>query len=190
MKEFYKALAAAKEVANASLTKKLGRNTFSKYDYFLPSQISNAVRAACKETGLVTMFTMTQHIDGRVEGFLEVIHIESAEGKVYNLPTAIPDIKATNAAQKIGGSITYAKRYLETAVFDIAEDDKDPDATHNGSVPKPVKPKPKPVKKIVPADKFPAVLAWAIKEKVTLAEVEKSYDLTPVQKEQLELKIK
>ncbi len=189
MKNYYKALAKAKSVVNGKLGKKLGRNTFSNYSYFLPSQISNAVRETCEEVGLVTMFQMEQTEDGRVKSFLEVVHIETNEGRIYGLPTAIPDIKATNAAQKFGGSITYSKRYLETSVFDIAEDDKDPDATHNTKETV-AKSKPKPTPKAVPADKFQAVIDWAVAEKKTVADIQVRYKLTEVQLEQLKERIK
>ena len=47
------------------------------------------------------------------------------------MASAIPDITATNAAQQLGGCMTYTERYLKMTAFGIVDNSLDPDTTEN-----------------------------------------------------------
>lgn len=126
-----KKIAEAKKIIRNTNIKKKGRNKFSNYDYFLPSQITELVQDACDKVGLVTLFN-TQRDDNRdIFAYLIVSDTESGESVTFNQVTAIPEIKATNLAQQLGGMNTYSNRYLMTFAFDITEDGLDFDTTEN-----------------------------------------------------------
>jgi len=57
----------------------------------------------------------------RLEGKLRVIDIDTKEEIIFQQPTKIPEITATNASQKLGGTVTFASRYLKTTAFEITE---------------------------------------------------------------------
>lgn len=128
--EIYKKLAKAKaDIKNTKMIKR-GENTFSRYKYFTPDQISKLVDDVCDDNGLITMFDLKRNELGET-GFLTVVDIESGEKVVYELATAIPIIKATNIAQQLGGCVTYTERYLKTSAFGIVDNSLDFDTTQN-----------------------------------------------------------
>lgn len=127
--EIFKKIAKAKyQVKNTDL-KKAGRNDYSKYNYFTPDQVESLVFEACQTNGLITKFDLVRNEFGET-GRLTIIDINTDETAVYEMATAIPEIKATNIAQQLGGCVTYTERYLKMSAFGIVEnsldfDDKD-----------------------------------------------------------------
>jgi ribosomal protein L31 len=124
-------LAEAKQIIRNTTVKKKGKNTFSNYEYFLPSQITELVQDACSKNGLVTMFNTQRDSNRDIFASLTVSDIDSGESVTFNQVTAIPEIKATNLAQQLGGLNTYSSRYLMMFAFDITEDGLDFDSTAN-----------------------------------------------------------
>ena len=47
------------------------------------------------------------------------------------MASAIPEIKATNIAQQLGGCVTYTERYLKMSLFGITDNQLDFDTTEN-----------------------------------------------------------
>ena len=130
MKELIKKIEAAKtEIKNTKL-KKEGRNTFSNYDYFTPSQIEFLVASACHNNELLTTFDLIRNELG-VYGELTVYDTETAQTLKIKMATAIPEIKATNIAQQLGGCVTYTERYLKMSFFGITDNQLDFDTTEN-----------------------------------------------------------
>lgn len=130
--------------------KKGGRNDHSNYDYFTPEQISELVTKACEELQILNLFTLVDQTEdnGNVKyyGVVNVIDLESGKSKEFRMQTFVPDIKATNAAQKIGGAVTYSERYLLMTIYDIKDSnlDFDNDKSKSGDIKqnnKPEKPK-------------------------------------------------
>ena len=121
-----KKLAKAKEDIKQSPIKKEGRNSFSKYDYFTPAQIEGLVSHVCQENGLLTKFDLIRNELG-VFGRLTIFDLDSNEDDCieFNMATAIPDIKATNIAQQLGGCVTYTERYLKMSAFGITDSNLD-----------------------------------------------------------------
>jgi len=130
MKNLYSKLAKAKQHIKTNPTKKAGRNKFSNYDYFTPEQVESLVFEACQDAKLITLFNLKRNEFGEY-GELTVADIESDDSIVVTMATAIPDIKATNISQQIGGCMTYTERYLKMSIFGITENGLDPDTTEN-----------------------------------------------------------
>ena len=130
MKELIKKIASAKAEIKNSPIKKEGRNEFSKYDYFTPSQIELLVSTACHNNGLLTTFDLIRDELG-VYGKLNIFDTESGECMSTKMATAIPEIKATNIAQQLGGCVTYTERYLKMSFFGITDNKLDFDTTEN-----------------------------------------------------------
>lgn len=124
-----KLLAAKKEILETKI-KKEGKNTFSKYDYFTPSQITALVTKACINNGLITVFSIKEK-KGSYTGYLNVMSVDSEDEIIFSIPTAMPDIKATNITQKLGGMVTYTQRYLEMVAFGITDNNLDLDSQDN-----------------------------------------------------------
>jgi len=130
MKTIYKKLANAKHHIKTNATKKEGRNKFSNYDYFTPEQVEKLVFDACQDSKLITLFNLKRNEFGEY-GELTIADTESDENIIVTMATAIPEIKATNVSQQIGGCMTYTERYLKMSTFGITENGLDPDTTEN-----------------------------------------------------------
>lgn len=129
--EIYKKLLQARDLIKKSKVEKEGLNKFSGYKYFSPSQISILVHDAMMQVGLIHIYQMIRDENGMTAN-LEIINIEKSEERIlFTIPTSIPDIKATNEAQKLGGAITYSERYLLMIAFDIVDNSLDFDTTEN-----------------------------------------------------------
>jgi len=174
-----KLLNARKEILTTKI-KKEGRNAFSKYDYFTPSQITNLVTKACIDNGIITTFSIVKKDEDYI-GVLIVEDLESDNSLEFSIPTAMPDIKATNITQKLGGMVTYTQRYLEQLAFGITDNNLDLDAQDNRGekeVKKPVRTaKPTRVKKGLTDLEFDSVIKMVEKNEYTLEQLEANYIL-------------
>ena len=130
MKELLNKLAAAKAEIKATKLKKEGKNTFSNYEYFTPSQIEFLVATACHNNKLLTSFDLIRNELG-VYGRLTIYDLESGEKLTTEMASAIPEIKATNIAQQLGGCVTYTERYLKMSLFGITDNQLEFDMTEN-----------------------------------------------------------
>ncbi len=130
MKELLNKLASAKAEIKATKLKKEGKNTYSNYEYFTPSQIEFLVASACHNNKLLTSFDLIRNELG-VYGRLTVYDLESGKSLSTEMATAIPEIKATNTAQQLGGCVTYTERYLKMSLFGITDNQLDFDTTEN-----------------------------------------------------------
>lgn len=130
MKNVYQKLFEAKQKIASMDTKKQGKNKFSNYDYFTPEQVASIVQKACNELKLLTLFHLKRN-ELWEYWVLVIIDTESGEKLELVASTAIPEIKATNVAQQIGGCMTYTERYLKMTAFGIADNSLDFDTTEN-----------------------------------------------------------
>lgn len=126
----YSKLAKAKsDIANTKM-EKLWKNSFSNYNYFTPEQVAQLVQKACEDNGLITLFSLKRN-EYWEYGVLSIIDIDEGWEVVVEWATAIPEIKATNVAQQIGGCMTYTERYLKMSAFWIIDNNLDFDTTEN-----------------------------------------------------------
>lgn len=131
MYEIYKKLFNARDIIKNTKVKKEGHNKLSGYEYFTPSQISLLVHEACKECGLIHIYRLEKS-DLGYTARLTLLDLDRPESGInFEIPTSIPDIKATNEAQKLGGAVTYSERYLLMITFDIVDNSLDFDTTEN-----------------------------------------------------------
>jgi hypothetical protein len=130
MKELVKKIAKAKKEIKETKLKKEGKNTFSNYDYFTPSQIEFLVQSVCNSNQLMTKFDLKRNELG-VFGVLTIFDLETGDSLNFEMATAIPEIKATNIAQQLGGCVTYTERYLKTSAFGITDNNLDFDSQDN-----------------------------------------------------------
>lgn len=135
MKEVLTSLLKARKIISETKMKKSGRNDYSKYDYFTPDQVSKLVQDACDQTGLVPLFSLNKNDQGYY-GELVVYHAKTGESITTTMSTDMPEIKATNNAQKLGGAMTYTERYMKMSAFGIIDNNLDFD---NGDNSKPQK---------------------------------------------------
>lgn len=117
---------ARKKVKGYDL-KKSGFNDYSKYDYYTPEQINKLVNDACNELNLFNHYTLVRSEFGLIAK-LRVIDIDSGKYIDFEIASEIPEIKATNAAQQLGGAVTYTERYLLMIAYDIKDNNLDFDA--------------------------------------------------------------
>lgn len=115
-KTIYTKLANAKaEIANTKMVKQ-GHNSYSNYDYFTPEQVAKLVYDACVNNDLLTMFSLKRDANGEY-GELTIVDLDNDDTLTFIAATAIPQITATNAAQQLGGAMTFAERYLKMTAF-------------------------------------------------------------------------
>ena len=130
MKNVLKALQNARLYISEKKFTKKGRNNFSKYDYFTPEQIFDITLKAEFDNGLFSKFDLIEE-NNIIFGVLTIYHVESGESLEFKMRSDIPDIKATNLTQKLGGAVTYTHRYLLTNAYKIAENQLDFDSDQN-----------------------------------------------------------
>ena len=110
--------------------KKGGRNTFSNYDYFTPEQVESLVSVACSKTNTVVLCNLKADEHGLFQT-LDFIDLDSEEEIHFEMRTKHGAIKATNEAQQMGGTDTYSERYIKMKVFQIKDNNLDPDSKDN-----------------------------------------------------------
>ena len=128
--------------------KKSGHNKYSDYDYMEMEDFLPHLRQLMFKYRVCTEFSMDQ--DNKI-GIMQLLDCDSSQKLVFTMPYEVPEIKATNLMQKIGGAATYLRRYLLINAFDIAENDMLDSQVNNKPVDKPVekvdKSKQKPVER-------------------------------------------
>ena len=121
----------ARQIIKKSDLKKAGRNDFSKYDYYTPEQVNKLVNDACQQVKLFNKFDLLRTELGLVAE-LSIYDLDSDETTIpmvkFNIATEIPEIKATNVAQQLGGAVTYSERYLLMIAYDIKDNNLDFDS--------------------------------------------------------------
>lgn len=124
-----KLLEARKRIKETAI-KKEGTNTFSKYDYFTPSQVSELVNTVCQELKILPTFSLRKDEFG-LFGQLLIRDLEKDIFIETQMRTEMPKITATNMTQQMGGCETYTKRYMLMSAFDITDNNLDFDSQDN-----------------------------------------------------------
>lgn len=141
-------------IQNEIRLNKEGRNTFSKYNYFKPDDLNNALNPLLMKYNLLLVFNMDLNIssytakeeiitkdenkdnvykyDGNIQYFACNIKIcdaaDISQGIEYTMDFEKARVKGANPMQNSGASMTYAKRYMLMNIFNIAENDSDYDS--------------------------------------------------------------
>ena len=177
MKTLKKINEARKTIRLTTIEKK-GWNDYSKYKYFLPEQISEIVNDACGELNLFNKFDLLRTDIGLMAS-LEVIDLDDEENNsvLFQIATDIPEIKATNVAQQLGGCVTYSERYLLQIAYDIKDNNLDFDTKKSEVSAKKTK--------ILPGSEKWIKAVEFIKGGGTIAKIKESYEITETHIEQL-----
>lgn len=130
--EVLKKISLVKSAIRNTNIKKAGWNTFSKYSFFTPEQIVHLAQDNCRANNLLTLFS-THRDENGTYATLTVVDLDSGQEYTFSQRTAIPEIKATNVAQQLGGMNTYSNRYLLMFAFDIVDNSLDFDNGKNES---------------------------------------------------------
>jgi len=175
----YKKLQEARLIIANKKMSKDGTNSFSKYDYFTPAMVSNAVADACEKVGLITLFSLLKDEYGHY-GRLQVNDIDGDDAVLFEARTEQPEIKATNQAQQMGGMLTYTERYLKMSAFEIVDNNLDFDSQDN-------RPKKDDGKEWLNAgtDKWNEAVKVLSSGEFTIEQIEKKYKISKVNKEKL-----
>lgn len=158
MKTIFQKIMNVRSAIKNTTIKKEGRNIYSNYDYFTPGQIDQITFDECKKEGLFNKYDLKRTSLGLVAQ-MQVVEMETGESEIFELAMEIPEIKATNVTQQLGGAMTYSKRYLLMNIYDISDNSLDPDAQD-----KPKQPENKP--------KQPESKAVSAKEVIELMKVQ------------------
>lgn len=130
MIKIYNKLNSAREKVRTGGYTKDGRNEYSKYDYFTPETVEKIVSEVCTENKLLTICNLKADEYGLFQE-LTLVDLESDEILVFTLRTERGEMKATNATQQMGGTDTYSERYLKMKVFQIKDNNIDPESKDN-----------------------------------------------------------
>lgn len=99
--------------------KKTGHNKYSNYKYFELGDFLPYINEICNEIGLYTEFKFTTE-----KAFLYVRDTDKEdEFREWSTPVEIAALKGCSAIQNIGGTQSFARRYLYMMAFEIAESD-------------------------------------------------------------------
>ena len=131
VKSILERLAEARQIIRDTKVEKLGNNTYSKYKYFTPEQTEQLVSEACEQTGTIVLCNLLADENGYYQT-LDFISIDNPEDKLsFELRTEKGAITATSATQQMGGTDTYSERYIKMKVFQIKDNNLDPDSQDN-----------------------------------------------------------
>jgi ERF superfamily len=97
--------------------KKMGKNTFAKYDYYKLSDLNTVMNRALKENRLCTHFQVTEQI-----AMLTIYNIDNpSEELFFSMPFVDAEMSKVTPIQNWGASISYLQRYLILEAFQIGE---------------------------------------------------------------------
>ena len=138
----YQKLNTARKLVRETKHKKGGSNTYSKYDYFTPEQVELIVAEVCEETQMIPLCSLKRNEFGLYQELTLVNLEDTKEILVFELATVRGEMKATNETQQMGGTDTYSERYIKMKVFQIKDNNLDPDSKDNLKTEKKTYPQP------------------------------------------------
>jgi len=103
------------DLQEAGLTKS-GYNKFTKIKYFELSDFLPTVNELLNQHGLCTVFQMSKKT-------AQLIITNGKDEMEFKVHTVSADMKGAQAIQSHGATITYLRRYLMMAAFEIVESD-------------------------------------------------------------------
>ena len=105
--------------------KKLGKNTFAKYDYYKLADINTVMNKGLQKFRLFTQKKKQTQI-----AIIEIVNVDNPQEKVmYSMPFIEAEMKSASKIQSWGSSVSYLSRYLILEAFQIGEAEVDVDST-------------------------------------------------------------
>jgi len=97
------------------------------FKYFTPEEVESLVAEACKEQKLLPLCHLKRNEFGLVQ-HLQLVDLEKIEDILgFELATEKGSLKNTNESQNMGSTDTYSERYIKMKVFQIKDNNLDPD---------------------------------------------------------------
>lgn len=106
--------------------KMTGKNTYSNYEYYELGDFLPELNKLMQQNHLAAVFKYTNE-----EATLTIVDTDKIEDTlVFSTPIELTQLKGCNGMQNIGGTQTFARRYLYIMAFEISE----PDTLNNGEI--------------------------------------------------------
>jgi hypothetical protein len=119
IKNIYEKLQNCRVGLQKKTMKKTGKNTFSNYEYFELGDFLPSINELMETNKLTAIFSFNLEL-----ATLKVINTEKTDEVIeFSTPVELTSLKGCNAMQNIGGTQTFARRYLYMMAFEIAEND-------------------------------------------------------------------
>lgn len=117
----YKKLAEARVKLQETDIKKSGFNKFANFKYFELNDFLPAINKINLELGLCTKFDIDEVAKIAT---LELFDMDKEDNSItFTVPYVPSEIKGAIDIQKLGGSITYLRRYLFVIAYEITDGD-------------------------------------------------------------------
>lgn len=117
----YKKLAEARVKLQETDIKKSGVNKFANFKYFELADFLPTINKINLELGLCTKFDIDEV---NKIATLEVFDMDKEDSSIiFTVPYVPSEIKGAIDIQKLGGSITYLRRYLFVIAYEITDGD-------------------------------------------------------------------
>jgi len=129
----FEKLNKARELVRTTKHQKGGTNTYSNYEYFTPEQVEMIVAEVCKETKMLPLCNLKRNEHGLYQELVLVNLEDTKDSLTFELATVKGEMKATNDTQQMGGTDTYSERYIKMKVFQIKDNNLDPDSKDNST---------------------------------------------------------
>jgi len=121
----YEKLDKARELIRNTPLKKTASGGMFKY--FTPEEVESLVAKACSEVKLLPICNLERDEYG-LKQTMQLVDLQDVAGSIYfTLATAKGDLKNTNESQNMGSTDTYSERYIKMKVFQIKDNNLDPD---------------------------------------------------------------
>lgn len=105
--------------------KKMGKNTFAKYDYYKLADLNSVMNRSLNTYRLFTKFEVHEQI-----AMLTIINTDNpSEELLYSMPFIDAEMTKVTKIQNWGSSVSYLSRYLILEAFQIGECEIDVDST-------------------------------------------------------------
>lgn len=105
--------------------KKLGKNTFAKYDYYKLADLNTVMNKGLQKYRLCTHTQVTEQI-----AMLTIINVDNpSEEMLFTMPTVDAEMTKVTKIQNWGSTVSYLTRYLVLQAFQIGECEVDVDST-------------------------------------------------------------
>lgn len=114
----YKKLQLARVLLQNTKLTKSGRNKFAGYDYFELTDFIPAIQSICEDVGLCGTVSYGEQI-----ATLTIYNTENTDKIEFTCPMSKAELKGCHEVQNLGAVLTYTRRYLWTAAFEIVEHD-------------------------------------------------------------------
>ena len=126
MNKLYEKLNKARKLVRETPHKKEGSGYAFKY--FTPEQVELIVVEACEEVKMLPVCSLKRDEHGLYQELKLIDLEEDSEPLVFTLATSKGDLKNTNDTQNMGSTDTYSERYIKMKVFQIKDNNLDPDS--------------------------------------------------------------